>query len=82
MNPDWKMLDIEPMEIWIRDRIGISLDTDRLDKTESVARELLDNSDRYKAAIEGIISEYMYNIGTAAEVGGEYIINRVKARKD
>jgi YidC/Oxa1 family membrane protein insertase len=63
MNLDWKMLDIEPMEIWIRDRIGISLDTDRLNETKSVTQELLDNGDRYKAAIESIISEYMYNIG-------------------
>jgi len=82
MNPDWKMLGIDAMEIWIRDKIGISLNTDKLDETESVVRELLDNSDRYKAAIEGLISEYMYNIGTAAEAGGEYIIDSIKKKRE
>ena len=89
MNPDWRDIGIEPMDLWLRDRIGRSLDADKLDEVTSVVSRLLGNSEEsvtdgedYKAAIIGIMAEKLYNIDTAAEVGGEYIINCIKAKRD
>jgi YidC/Oxa1 family membrane protein insertase len=81
MNSEWRKINVEPMEIWIRDRIGASLDTDKLMDTKSVVQELLENKENYKMAIEDIISEYMYNVGSAAEVGGIYLIERIEERR-
>jgi len=81
MNSEWEKINVEPMEIWIRDKIGKSLDTDKLDQTQSIVQEMLDSRDAYKQAIENVISEYMYNTETAAQIGGKYIIDEVIAKR-
>ncbi|MCL2819414.1 MAG: membrane protein insertase YidC [Oscillospiraceae bacterium] len=82
MNPEWKKINVEPMEIWIRNKIGIAVEPEELGDTQNIVRELLDNSDKYKTAIEEIISEYMYNTGNAAETGGKYIIDEIIKRRN
>ena len=82
MNPEWRKIGIEPMDIWIRDRIGVSLDTDKLDIAAAVVKELLDNKDSYKRSIEVLLAEHMYNLGHTAEVGGEYIIRQIQKRRE
>ena len=81
MNPDWRDIGIEPMDLWLRDKIGVSLNTDRLDETQNVVRDLLDRSSDYKAAIIDTMSEMLYNIGNAAETGGSYIIEQIKTKR-
>jgi YidC/Oxa1 family membrane protein insertase len=81
MNPDWRKIDIEPMDIWIRDRIGISLDIDKLDTAGNVVKELLEDNDKYKSFIEELLSGHMYNVGHTAEAGGEYIIGQILDRR-
>jgi YidC/Oxa1 family membrane protein insertase len=82
MNPDWRDIGIEPMDLWLRDRIGVSLDTDRLDEIQTVVLNLINNGEDYKAAITEIMTENLYNIGNAAEVGGTYIIGQVQGRRN
>ncbi|MCL2079592.1 MAG: YidC/Oxa1 family membrane protein insertase [Oscillospiraceae bacterium] len=84
MNAEWKKLDIEPVDLQIRDKIGVSVDTDELDdakRIKTAAEELLKNRDKYKAAIMDFLAENMYNVGDARRVGGEYIIGQIKTRR-
>ncbi|MDR0491155.1 MAG: membrane protein insertase YidC [Oscillospiraceae bacterium] len=81
MNLEWRKIGIEPMEIWIRDRIGVSIDTDKLDGAKDVVQNLLENGDGYRVAIEELLEEYMYNMGRTAEAGGGYIIGRIEERR-
>jgi len=81
MNPDWRDIDVEPMDLWLRNRIGISLDTDELGNAGAIVKELLDSRDDYATAIIDIMSEHLYNIGHTAEIGGAYIIDSVTARR-
>jgi len=82
MNPEWRKIDIEPMDLWLRDKIGVSLDVEELYKTRAVVQDLLKHSDEYSTAITDIMNEHLYNLGCAAEVGGVYIIERVKMKRD
>jgi len=79
MNPEWQKIDVEPMDFKLRDEIGVSLDVDRLGELKTVANKLLENKEKYKAVISNIINKRLYNIGTTAKVGGDYIIERVLA---
>jgi len=81
MNPDWRDIGVEPMDFWLRDRIGVSLDTDKLDDVKAVVLNLIGSSEDYKAAIIDIMTENLYNIGNAAETGGAYIIGQVQGRR-
>ena len=82
MNPEWQKINIEPMDIWIRSRIGVSLDTDKLETIGAVVGELLNNKDGYRRDIENMLVEYMYNMGRTAQAGGEYIIGQVYKRRE
>jgi YidC/Oxa1 family membrane protein insertase len=81
MNPEWRKIEVEPLDIWLRDRIGVSLDTDKLEKTKETVQNLLDNRDDYKSAILDFMTEHLYNVGCTAEAGGAYIIGQVNSRR-
>lgn len=77
MNPDYGELGIEPFDVVIRDQIGISVDTDKLDTLDQVVRSLLENSVYSPEAISNIRAEYLFNIGKSGETGAKYIINKL-----
>jgi len=77
MNLEWRKIGIEPMDIWIRDRIGVSVDTDKLGDIDAIVLELLDHKDDYAVAIEAVMSEHLFNMGHTDEAGGEYIIKQI-----
>lgn len=81
MNPDYKDIDIVPINIQIREIVGKSLDTDKLDKVNEIIDNLLSNSENYARKIEEFEYDQVYNIGTSASVGGKYIMEQLIARK-
>lgn len=77
MNPEYKKIDVEPINIWMRDSIGASIKPDEMDKAAAVVEEMLNNADKYSERIDKFVHEYVYNLGHSAQVGGDYIINAV-----
>ena len=86
MNPNYKEVGITPINIWARDVIGKSLNTDELDKVKDTIKELLNTKDKYKKEITKVVNDYVYNIGKSGEVGAKYIIkviqDKVKERSN
>ena len=86
MNPNYKEVGITPINIWARDVIGKSLNTDELDKVKDTIRELLNSKDKYKKEITKVVNDYVYNLGKSGEVGAKYIIkviqDKVKERSN
>lgn len=78
MNPEYTKIDIEPMNIWMREEIGQILKLDEIYKAADTVQEMLDNSEQYKQHIEQLVNENVYNIGHSAEVGGKYIIEQIQ----
>lgn len=77
INPDYEEIGIEPFDITIRDQIGISVDTDKLDTIKDAVDSLLNNEIYSKEAISKIRSQYLFNIGNSGEVGARYIIGKL-----
>jgi len=82
MNPEWRKIEIEPMDFWLRDNIGVSLDVDKLDKANEVVEDLLNRKDDYKTTILNFMSGRLYNVGHTAKAGGEYIIDQIMLRRE
>jgi YidC/Oxa1 family membrane protein insertase len=82
MNPEWQKIGIEPMDIWIRDKIGVSVDIDKLDDIDKIALEMFAESDVYESAIEDLLRSCLYNKGRAAQTGGKYIIEQVEKKRN
>jgi len=78
MNPEWNLLPLVPLDISLRDELGVSADTDKLATLDEVVADLLIKSSEYRSRITEILNENIYDIGNAAQGAGEYLIARVK----
>lgn len=78
MNPEYKKIGIEPLNIWMRYEIGRVLKLDEIDKTADTAAKMLAASDTYKDSIDRFVKEYVYNLGSSASVGAKYIIKEIQ----
>lgn len=77
MNPNYKDIDVEPLNIALRDKIGLSVDLDKLDKVPTYISDLLDNKAKYSKIIKEYRDENCFNFGHSAFVCGDYIIKEV-----
>ena len=66
------------IEMFLRDKLGLSINPTNLEKVGESVDYLLENSPEYEKRIEEIANEYIYNLGTSAEVGGRFIIEELQ----
>lgn len=78
MNPEYKTIDTVPINILVREEIGCSVDTDKLNTLRAKVNELIDQSEEYHAKITKFTNEYVYNIGKSGEVGAKYIYSVIE----
>lgn len=78
MNPEYKKIDTEPINIWIRNEIGRVLKVDEMDKAADTVKQMMDSASDYKAKINEFVNEYVYNVGNSAQVGAKYIISVIQ----
>ena len=80
MNPNYQDIDIEPINVWARNKIGKSLKVDELNRINETVKELLNDKDKYNKAITKVVNEYVYNLGNSSEVGANYIIDLIQKK--
>lgn len=78
MNPEYDRLPLVPLDISLRDELGVSVDVDKLDILADAVADLLSRSDEYRDHITAVLEHNIYDIGDAARGGGDYLIARVK----
>lgn len=77
VNPNYTELSCIPIDIELRDKVGISLEEAALaDLATSVERLLYDNQFS-TASLGALRNQYIYNVGSSGKVGAEYIIRRL-----
>lgn len=81
MNPNYEKLGVTPFDIQVRSEIGAEIDLDRLDTFGDTVKYLIDNTPEYYDIIEQIRQRSFFNLGTANEAGGQYIINSLKEKQ-
>jgi YidC/Oxa1 family membrane protein insertase len=79
VNPDYKELETVPIDIELRDKVGISLESDReaLMNVGDAVDELLNNNRFKTASMEELRDKYIYNFGRSGKTGAKYIIDRL-----
>jgi YidC/Oxa1 family membrane protein insertase len=79
-NPDYHELEIEPMEVTIRNEIGAILEPSRLDRAPDVINDLLADPRQFKNKIVELRKRLVFNLGKSAETGAKEIA-RIADRK-
>lgn len=80
MNPEYKKIDTEPINIWMRNVIGETLKLDEIGKVNETVERMLDSVEMYHEKIDNFAHEYLYNMGRSAEVGAKYIISSIQEK--
>ena len=75
MNPEYKRIPCIPLDISLRDEIGISLDVTELGSLFDTVSLLLENKEEYRQRITDVLNRNIFNIGCSDKVAGDYIIN-------
>lgn len=77
MNPDYQELNEVPIDIELRNEVGISLDTDKLSELNATVDTLF-HADRFSVeSMTQLREKYIYNIGESGKVGAKFIIDRL-----
>jgi YidC/Oxa1 family membrane protein insertase len=79
VNPDYKELETVPVDIELRDKVGISLELndESLGKVAESVDELLNNNRFSTDSMEALRDKYIYNYGKSGKTGAKYIIDRL-----
>lgn len=82
MNPNYKQYDLEVLDISLRGKLGVSVDTDKVDGLGDVVAGLIDEKDKYRNKIEEIVKQYIFYPGRNGEAGGKYVIKQLRGGAD
>ena len=80
-NPNWEKINITPMEIQIRDILGVSVDKQDVHKIDEIVEGLIKNKKEYASTIEKYFENYTFNHGTSAKYGANYILKSLIEKK-
>ena len=74
-KPKYKELNIDPFEVWIREKVGDVVSPEKfLKEGDRHIQSLL----KSPPSLRKLVEENMFNVGNSAAVGANYLINRLK----
>ncbi len=74
MNTEWDKIKTKPINITLRNVIGVSLETDEIGKIGETVGNLLANKEQYRETITNTLHEHVYNVGKSRQLCGKYIV--------
>lgn len=78
MNPEYKKIDTEPFNIWMREVLGKVIAPSEASGAGGVIDEIFASAEDYRETIKKYAYEYVYNLDHSGEVGGKYIIGQLQ----
>ena len=81
MNPNWERIGLTPVEITLRDVVGVSVDKDQVPECRAVAKELFDRAEEYEKKISEVLANHIYNQGKAGEIGANYLLKSLVEKR-
>ena len=83
LNPEWEKIGITPLEVALRDKIGVSLEKEEVaGKTRETVAAMLGRAEEWKAQIAAVRDENVFNPGRCGEVAADYLIKTLTERRD
>lgn len=80
-NNSWQNLGITPIEICLRNEIGVAVDKDQMGEMKTIVQGLFENREQYKDKIDNYFETFTFNHGTAASKGAQYILKSLVEKK-
>lgn len=81
LNPEYTKYESVPMQIDVRDKIGVSLAPEDTAGIADIVKDMLSGKLLPPEEVKAIAQQYVYNIGASGQVGGQYIIDALQKRQ-
>ena len=82
LNEDYVRYEHQPLDITLRNKIGISLEKDEINQLNDAIKRLLESdSAYYKDQIQKLVDTYVFHIGESGKIGGQYIIDKIMEKR-
>lgn len=72
-NSRYLDLGIEPLELSLRNKIGLTVPLEEIERIPTVIQGLLEEQTNWKAPLARLREEYVFNFGESSEIGANYI---------
>ena len=77
LNENWQKIDCTPIEITLRDEIGISIEKSDTEHIDSIIADMFKRAGEHEKRIEKALHTAVYNVGHSDPVGAKYILRRI-----
>lgn len=77
MNPEWEKIKTKPINITLRNVIGISIEPTETAKINTVISEMLSSSEKYREVITNTLNEHVFNVTRSGKLCGAYIVKSI-----
>lgn len=74
-NHEYEKLEIEPIEVSLRDQIGQVINIEDVPNTALIVSDFLTNREKYKDKIVNARRRNIYNFGKSSQIGANYIMD-------
>ena len=75
LNPNWEKIGITPVEIQLRNTLGVAIDKEAIPThIAATVNDLLQNSEKYRKQIDDCYEQFIFNHGCAGKEGAKYIV--------
>ena len=74
-NPDYNELDIQPLELSTRTKIGVIVQPDEIENIPNIISSIKLKSEKYKYGLSHLRESNVFSFGKSAEIGADYILN-------
>lgn len=81
-NPEYVKLGIEPLELSLRDEMGIRVKPGEMSGLAERLSELLGEGDAFSEKILSLREKYIANFGKSSEVAYKYLVSAMKTQSD
>jgi YidC/Oxa1 family membrane protein insertase len=81
VNQDYKSLNLEPIELTLRNQIGISIDIEEIPNIQTILQRFMEHKAAFQERIIRCREQYLYHWLHSAEIGGEFLINACSNRE-
>ncbi len=81
LNENWEKIGCTPIEISLRNELGVALEKTELNRVGETVASLLDGTERYAKTIADRFQSMIYHHGAAGEEGARYILRSLSAKR-
>ncbi len=80
MNPNYDKIESVPLDISLRDQIGVSVDPGDLSGLPAIVEEMVTHPEAWREKITKVLEENIFYVGDGAEAAGTYIIGALREK--